>query len=120
MWEGEAIGAYAGHSEDFPVMVEPLECSLECIEGIFSENTLACDVAEIEECTECLCNVGRYITFESIYEDLVGLACEVIATKSSYLHQCSRVIACPLFEFVSLLEPLKAGKEGCQCNSVRS
>ena len=72
-WEGEAVWTYVRDPEDLPIVVEPLECRVECIEGVLSKCVLARDVAEVEECMEGLCYVSGYIAFERSDEDLVEL-----------------------------------------------
>lgn len=55
-------------------MVESSECDVKGVEGIFSENILACNVAEVEECIKSLDDVRMYIAFECVDEDLAGLS----------------------------------------------
>ena len=73
MWKGEAIWMYVGDPEDLLIVVESLECHVECIEGVLSKCVLAHNVAEVEECMEGLRYVSRYIAFERSDEDLVDL-----------------------------------------------
>ena len=56
--------------KDFMVVMESFEGDIKGIEGIFSENILACNVAEIEECFECLGDIHRDIAFECVQKDL--------------------------------------------------
>ena len=81
--ERETGGTYTGDSKDFPIMMKPLQCGVECIKGVLSEHASACNVAEVEECSESLGDVGGYIAFERIYKDLVGSACKVVIVKCS-------------------------------------
>jgi len=72
--KGEPVWAYTTCPKDFTVVVKPLECSVKSAERIFRENILACDVTEVEEGIEGLDDIGRYITFKCVDEDLAGLS----------------------------------------------
>ena len=117
--KGESIWADTTCPEDFTVVVEPLQCVVERIEGVFCENVLACDITEIEECIEGLDDIRRYVTFECMDENLatVNIRGSTVAA-TLHLHQRLRIIAGPLLEVPSLFKSSEAGKEGSQCDAV--
>ena len=90
------------------------------MKGIFGENVLAGNVAEVEKGIQSLGEIGGDEAFKCVYKHLVKLSiCSHSSYIFKYLHQRLRVIAGPLLEVPSLLVPLQTGKKGCECNAVR-
>jgi len=112
--EGEPIGTYTAYPKDFTVVVKPFECSLEGNKRIFSENVLACKIAEVKERIEGLGDIWGYIAFECIHEYLDRLSTHESGAVRDiwYLHQCLGVVAGPLLEVATLFEPPETRKKG--------
>jgi len=70
--EREPFGPHATLPKDFAIMVESVEGGVESVERLFSQNTLAGDVAEVEERVEGLDDIGMYEAFKRGNEYLAG------------------------------------------------
>ena len=56
--------------KNFTVVVEPLECSIKSIEGVFSEDVEASKIAEVEESIQGFGDIRGDITLKCACKDL--------------------------------------------------
>ena len=66
----ETVGSNTTVSKNFLVVVEPLECGIEGIERVFSEDVEAGEIAEVEKSIEGFRDIGGDITLKRTCKDL--------------------------------------------------
>ena len=102
------------------MLVEPLKGCLKLVECVGGDDIIAGDIAELEECSECLDDIRGDEPLDGIQIYLNGgfSMSYILAPIAAYLHQSLGVVSCPLVEIPSLFESVQAGEWRSESNSV--
>lgn len=123
-WEGEPFRSKfsdPGLLEDGSITMKTIQSLLDVLQCGLGDCWASNEVAEVQKCGYGTYHISRHVALNCwepyLFSDSQGMGC-VLREKSMYLHECLRVITCPLVESSTFLKPAKTRVQWDDGNST--